>query len=288
MLSPELMLQLAHRKASAYRHDADGVGGHQYHFKPHTLIDFAQAIADAAMNTHREAARADTEKSEANLGSEQPAGRWQWIDRGPVWVDKTQQPSAVAAPDAWREVMAEMADDIECEAKNTYVSREQYPSEMRKFKASVAIVERARALLDEHAAGSVLAREELSSGNVPDAAVAAIQFALLQGLECETFLRLWNEGEFEVIRTEWPDCPPAVFIGADPLMPSQETPAEGASASTLMDDLDTVLAHDLTPSLDRIHVLIEGEYYSATFLLKRVREAVFSAQRAQLGKGGVR
>lgn len=50
------------------------------------------------------------------------------------------------------------------------------------------------------------------------AAVAAIQFALEtdQGLE---FLRLWNEGEFDAIREDWPEAPESVFIGADPLHP---------------------------------------------------------------------
>lgn len=49
-----------------------------------------------------------------------------------------------------------------------------------------------------------------------DAAVAAIAFALGDddGL---TFLRLWNEGEFDVIRKEWPEAPEDVFTGADPL-----------------------------------------------------------------------
>lgn len=50
----------------------------------------------------------------------------------------------------------------------------------------------------------------------PDAAVAAIQFTLNDedGLQ---FLRLWNEGDFDAIRREWPDAPEDVFIGADPL-----------------------------------------------------------------------
>lgn len=49
-----------------------------------------------------------------------------------------------------------------------------------------------------------------------DAAVAAIQFALDtdDGLN---FLRLWNEGEFDVLRKEWPDAPEAIYVGADPL-----------------------------------------------------------------------
>ncbi|MGI2023788.1 hypothetical protein [Shewanella glacialipiscicola] len=49
-----------------------------------------------------------------------------------------------------------------------------------------------------------------------NAAVAAIQFALEtdDGLN---FLQLWNEGEFDVLRLEWPDAPEDVYIGADPL-----------------------------------------------------------------------
>ena len=47
-------------------------------------------------------------------------------------------------------------------------------------------------------------------------AAAAIEFALMhRDLD---LLRLWNEGEFERIRTEWPDAPDAMFIGADPLL----------------------------------------------------------------------
>lgn len=48
------------------------------------------------------------------------------------------------------------------------------------------------------------------------AAVAAIQYALEndEGLE---FLRRWNQGDFDVLRREWPDVPDEVFIGADPL-----------------------------------------------------------------------
>ncbi len=47
-------------------------------------------------------------------------------------------------------------------------------------------------------------------------ALAAIDFALKDedGL---IFLRLWNEGEFDVIRTEWENVPDEVFVAADPL-----------------------------------------------------------------------
>jgi len=54
--------------------------------------------------------------------------------------------------------------------------------------------------------------DELNS----DAAVAAIQFALDndEGME---FLRLWNQGDFDVLRSNWPEAPEEVYIGADPL-----------------------------------------------------------------------
>lgn len=54
-----------------------------------------------------------------------------------------------------------------------------------------------------------------------DPAIAAIEFALQvektgyrgDGVE---FLRLWNEGEFSVIRREWPEAPKEIYINADP------------------------------------------------------------------------
>lgn len=52
-----------------------------------------------------------------------------------------------------------------------------------------------------------------------NAAVAAIEYALTQGLEGLTFLQVWHQGDFDVIRREWPDAPEQVFIGADPLHP---------------------------------------------------------------------
>lgn len=50
-----------------------------------------------------------------------------------------------------------------------------------------------------------------------DASVAAIKYALQNGLDGLDFLRYWNEGEFDIVRREWPDAPESVFIGADPL-----------------------------------------------------------------------
>lgn len=49
-------------------------------------------------------------------------------------------------------------------------------------------------------------------------AAAAIEFALKteEGIE---FLRCWNEGDFDSVRSEWPDAPETVFVGADGLHP---------------------------------------------------------------------
>lgn len=54
--------------------------------------------------------------------------------------------------------------------------------------------------------------------SLPDAAVAAIAYALEHPFESPMeFLRCWNEGNFEALRTEWAEVPAEVFIGADPL-----------------------------------------------------------------------
>ncbi len=58
--------------------------------------------------------------------------------------------------------------------------------------------------------------EIMSKKKSNNAAVAAIAFAL-RTEDPMTFLRLWNEGEFDIIRREWDDVPDEVFIGADPL-----------------------------------------------------------------------
>lgn len=56
-----------------------------------------------------------------------------------------------------------------------------------------------------------------------NAAVAAIAYALNRRTEDPMqFLRLWNEGEFDVLRSEWPDAPDEVYLGADPLFNSEE------------------------------------------------------------------
>ena len=70
-----------------------------------------------------------------------------------------------------------------------------------------------------------------------DASTAAIVYAL--GLDSSedayTFLRYWNEGEFDTLREEWPEAPDEVYAGCDPLHSETkrqlaETPEKPASA----------------------------------------------------------
>lgn len=60
--------------------------------------------------------------------------------------------------------------------------------------------------------------------------MAAIQFALGDD-DGWDFLRYWNEGEFDVLRRNWPEAPEAVYIGADPLHPQTRTPTVTSAAA---------------------------------------------------------
>lgn len=53
----------------------------------------------------------------------------------------------------------------------------------------------------------------------PNPSSAAIAFALDRNLCGDPFhfLRLWDQGEFDKIRENYPEAPPAIYIGADPL-----------------------------------------------------------------------
>lgn len=53
-----------------------------------------------------------------------------------------------------------------------------------------------------------------------DPGLAAIEFALSldDAQDMELFLLLWNEGNFESCRINWPKAPEECYIGADPLL----------------------------------------------------------------------
>jgi hypothetical protein len=67
--------------------------------------------------------------------------------------------------------------------------------------------------------------ELLKKAQAADAALAVIAYMvdLAENGEDDDvafFLSHWNEGEFGVLRKEFPDVPEAVFIGPDPLHPA--------------------------------------------------------------------
>lgn len=55
--------------------------------------------------------------------------------------------AAPAVPDDWREVMAELAADLQASIEAEHAYRDQYSSVMRKYQNDMRIVERARSLL---------------------------------------------------------------------------------------------------------------------------------------------
>ena len=55
--------------------------------------------------------------------------------------------AAPAVPDDWREVMAELAADLQASIEAEHAYRDQYSSVMRKYQNDMRIVERARLLL---------------------------------------------------------------------------------------------------------------------------------------------
>lgn len=101
-----------------------------------------------------------------------------------------------------------------------------------------------------------------------NAAVAAIQFALEtdDGL---TFLRLWNYGEFDKTRRDWPDAPEDVYIGADPLHPVTAMPScEVDMVAMLAKGVDAGQPLHVTGALDdvqgRLHLSMVNRLRRAT------------------------
>lgn len=61
----------------------------------------------------------------------------------------------------------------------------------------------------------VLERQYLAAMTATQTMVAAVIQFTLKAEDGLMFLRLWNEGEFDAIRKEWPDCPDECFAGAE-------------------------------------------------------------------------
>jgi len=105
-----------------------------------------------------------------------------------------------------------------------------------------------------------------------NAAVSAIQFALEtdDGL---TFLRLWNQGDFDTTQREWPEAPEAVYIGADPLHPETAKAMHEADEFKLSEEVVCALADK--HSNGRMH---GGDYLFKPFSLTLFAEAVLAAK----------
>lgn len=73
-------------------------------------------------------------------------------------------PAAVAVPTEWREVMAELAADLQSTCDAEHPHRDQYPSVMRKYKNDMDIVEKARALLQSAEVTNAAADRLLEGG----------------------------------------------------------------------------------------------------------------------------
>lgn len=62
-------------------------------------------------------------------------------------ANRLRQQAAPSVPEEWREVMAELAADLQAACDAEHPHRDLYPSVMRKYQNDMRIVERARALL---------------------------------------------------------------------------------------------------------------------------------------------
>lgn len=62
-------------------------------------------------------------------------------------ANRLRQQAAPAVPEEWRDVLAELAADLQASIEAEHAYRNQYSSIMRKYQNDMRIVERARALL---------------------------------------------------------------------------------------------------------------------------------------------
>lgn len=83
-----------------------------------------------------------------------------------------------------------------------------------------------------------------------EASVAAIQFALTAE-DGFAWLRLWNEGDFEACRREWPEAPSQCYVGADPLLSTTPSPTiDVAAVREVIGELNCTLHQSLQGAAD--------------------------------------
>jgi hypothetical protein len=129
----------------------------------------------------------------------------------------------------------ELSSELITARKKLAESERRYSESVGGFKRDL------QQKLDDQRSKSVRLKAKLAEAQSRDgsiAPVAAIKFSLKT--DCgDQFLRCWVEGSFDAIRSEWPEAPEAVFIGADPLHPN--TQQTGTAA------LDAAIAEAIEP-----------------------------------------
>lgn len=96
---------------------------------------------------------------------------------------------------------------------------------------------------------------------MPNAAVAAIEYALQPDSDGMEFLRVWFEGGFDTIRREWPEAPETVFIGADPMHPASRELLESEAS-------DAAPADQWIRTEDRMPTAADADPYDMVAFLR--------------------
>jgi hypothetical protein len=86
------------------------------------------------------------------------------IETIPLYAAPVPAPAVPAVPAEWREVMAELAADLQSACDAEHPHRDKYPSVMRKYNNDMEIVETARALLQSAEPNNNAAADRLLEG----------------------------------------------------------------------------------------------------------------------------
>ena len=110
-----------------------------------------------------------------------------------------------AVPAEWREVMAELAADLQAACDAEHPHRDQYPSVMRKYNNDMEIVEKARALLQSTT--PVTAVPAVPEDKTMDRVCSAIADALGDAYDYTRVWSAWSVGtmgedDFALIRAD--------------------------------------------------------------------------------------
>lgn len=91
-----------------------------------------------------------------------------------------------------------------------------YDEDLPYAKATIGDLANGNCIISCCQGDAMAERDELEKGQ--EAYNAVITYMLGKGSMQEPmeFLRLWNEGDFDSLREEWPDAPPEIYY-ADPL-----------------------------------------------------------------------